>query len=94
MTDAAPKPPTFGPRLKRLFDRENLPRSRAARICLGTALVLGGLVGFLPILGFWMLPMGLAILAMDIPFVRRFTRKVTVAVSRFFRERKSNPPQP
>lgn len=94
MTNAESPPPTFGARLRRLVARENLPRSRAARICLGTALVLGGAVGFLPILGFWMLPMGLAILAMDIPSVRRFTRKVTVAVSRLFGERKSKAPGP
>jgi hypothetical protein len=33
-------------------------------------LVAGGLVGFLPIVGFWMLPVGLILVAEDIPFVR------------------------
>jgi len=71
-------------RVKRLFRRENLPRSRWARIAIGVVLVLCGFVGFLPILGFWMVPMGLAILAIDIPIVRRLTQKVTVAVTRWW----------
>ena len=29
--------------------------------------MLGGALGFLPILGFWMLPLGLALLAQDVP---------------------------
>lgn len=41
------------------------------RILLGIGLVIGGILGFLPILGFWMIPLGLAVLAVDIPFVER-----------------------
>jgi len=40
------------------------------RIPLAIGLMLGGLFGFLPLLGFWMLPLGLALLAMDLPFLR------------------------
>ena len=43
-----------------------LPQSRALRIALGGALVLGGVVGFLPILGFWMVPLGLFVLSVDL----------------------------
>jgi hypothetical protein len=43
-------------------------------------LVLGGLLGFLPVLGFWMIPVGLAILAIDFPPVRRFQRRMTVKI--------------
>ncbi len=85
MTDKAS--PTA--RLRRLFSRENLPRSRPARIAIGTLLVLGGIVGFLPILGFWMVPVGLAILAIDIPAVRRFTRKTSVAFKRIWNKFRS-----
>ena len=35
-----------------------LPASRIARMAIGVALVIGGLAGFLPILGFWMIPLG------------------------------------
>jgi hypothetical protein len=34
-------------------------------------LVLLGLIGFLPILGFWMVPLGLAVIFFEVPWVRR-----------------------
>jgi hypothetical protein len=43
------------------------PTSRFVRLPVGVLLVGGGLFGFLPILGFWMLPLGLLLLARDIP---------------------------
>jgi len=84
-----PNPSSLASRARRLFSRENLPRSRAARIAIGVALVIGGVVGFLPILGFWMVPMGLGILAIDIPVVRRFTRNVTVGAKRLWHKLRS-----
>ena len=42
------------------------------RSVLGLLLCVGGLLGFLPILGFWMLPLGLALIALDIPVLRRW----------------------
>ncbi|HET6377517.1 MAG TPA: hypothetical protein VFG05_04325 [Methylocella sp.] len=51
------------------------PKWRFFRIPAGILLVLGGLAGFLPIVGFWMLPLGLAILAIDIPAAERLLRK-------------------
>ncbi len=58
--------------------RIGLPGNRAARTALGGALVVGGAVGFLPILGFWMVPAGLLVLSADSPRVRRFNRRATV----------------
>lgn len=55
-----------------------LPRSRMMRIGLGAALLVGGLIGFLPVLGFWMIPLGIAVLSIDLPFARRIRRRVTV----------------
>lgn len=43
---------------------------RVIRITIGVALVLGGLVGFLPVLGFWMIPLGLIVLAVDFRWAR------------------------
>jgi hypothetical protein len=71
------------------FSREKLPQSRGARIIIGVLLVLGGLLGFLPILGFWMIPVGLTILAIDIPAVRRFTRRTSVAAKRMWNKIRS-----
>jgi hypothetical protein len=59
-----------------------LPRSRILRIALGVVLVLGGLLGFLPILGLWMVPLGLLVLSVDIPRVRRWRRRFAVWFSR------------
>jgi purine-cytosine permease-like protein len=41
-------------------------------------LVLGGCLGFLPVLGYWMIPLGLIILSIDFPAVRRFRRRWAV----------------
>lgn len=41
------------------------------RSAIGLVLMAGGTLGFLPILGFWMLPLGVAFLALDIPPLRR-----------------------
>ncbi len=41
------------------------------RVAIGILLVVGGLLGFLPILGFWMLPLGLMVIFIDIPMVKR-----------------------
>ncbi len=39
---------------------------------LGLVLIVGGILGFLPVLGFWMIPLGIALLATDIPPLRRW----------------------
>ena len=41
------------------------------RSMVGALLVVGGFFGFLPILGYWMIPMGAALIALDIPSVGR-----------------------
>lgn len=62
------------------YDRHGirLPHSRGLRILLGAALILGGGLGFLPVLGFWMIPLGLAVLSVDLPAMRRLRRRLTV----------------
>jgi len=45
------------------------------RLILGLLLIVGGILGFLPILGFWMIPLGVAVAALDvIPLWRWLTR--------------------
>jgi hypothetical protein len=44
---------------------------RALRIAVGILLVIGGAFGFLPILGFWMIPLGLAVIFIDSPVAKR-----------------------
>jgi hypothetical protein len=72
--DAQPARPTinaFGRRIR-------VPASRPLRIASGAALVAGGVFGFLPVLGFWMVPMGLLVLSYDIATVRRWRRRGAV----------------
>jgi hypothetical protein len=70
-----------------LFGRElAMPQSRALRIAIGVLLVLFGLLGFLPVLGFWMVPLGVLILSYEFAAVRRFRRRSVV-----WWERRRNP---
>lgn len=58
--------------------RFGMPQSRVLRIIIGCVLVLCGLLGFLPVLGFWMIPLGLLVLSHDLAFVRRQRRRLAV----------------
>jgi len=68
-------------RLERLLDRLpnriagavrflRKPSGRWLRLPAGLLLTFGGVLGFLPLVGFWMLPIGLALLADDVPLLR------------------------
>lgn len=81
------------PRLDRLVDRLPprmgdtvtyllKPSSRWVRIPSGALLIAGGVLSFLPILGVWMLPLGLALLAEDVPALRSSRSKVLDWVER------------
>ena len=68
----------------RLFGRTiKLPRSRALRIAIGVVLIVLGIFGFLPILGFWMIPLGLLVLSYEFATVRRWRRKLIVRWGRW-----------
>ncbi|WP_081593543.1 hypothetical protein [Rhizobium mesoamericanum] len=55
-----------------------LPRSRLARMTIGVLLILGGVLGFLPVLGFWMIPLGFVVLSHDLHIIRRTRRRIVV----------------
>lgn len=55
-----------------------VPAHPIVRIILGVLLVIGGMLGFLPILGFWMIPLGLILLSVDLRLVRRWRRRIEV----------------
>lgn len=58
------------------------PRRHLLRIPLAILLILGGIFSFLPVLGIWMLPLGLAILAVDVPALRQPVADVIVRLQR------------
>ncbi|MDE0659589.1 MAG: hypothetical protein OXI79_08060 [Gammaproteobacteria bacterium] len=70
-------------RLRRQLTRENIARFTyftlkwgdnhvpfGLRSLLGVLFVIGGILWFLPIIGIWMLPLGVALIALDIPWSR------------------------
>lgn len=65
-------PPRLGDTVSYLLK----PSSRWVRIPSGALLVVGGVLSFLPVLGIWMLPLGLALLAEDVPALRSSRSKV------------------
>jgi hypothetical protein len=67
-----------------------LPHKRGHRIALGWGLIAGGIFGALPVLGFWMLPLGLAVLSVDLPWVRRKRRRLGVWWGRRNNNRRRN----
>ncbi|MBC8239622.1 MAG: hypothetical protein ISR50_02520 [Alphaproteobacteria bacterium] len=51
---------------------------RWLRLATGVLLLLGGILGFLPVVGFWMFPLGLLVLSYDLPWARRWRRRMEV----------------
>ena len=48
-------------------------------------LIIGGIAGIvLPVLGFWMVPLGLALLAVDVPFLRGPLGRLLAYINRKF----------
>jgi len=45
------------------------------RLLIGLLLMIGGIFGILPVLGFWMFPLGVAVVALDIRALVRFLRR-------------------
>lgn len=66
----------------RLLERLRRPESRLIRIPLGILLVLGGVFSFLPVLGIWMLPLGLLLLAIDLVILQGPVNSAIVRGSR------------
>jgi hypothetical protein len=52
------------------------------RIGAGLLLIAGGCVGFLPVLGFWMIPAGLVVLAIDIPWLQGPVKRAEAWIAR------------
>jgi hypothetical protein len=48
-----------------------MPSSFAVRLVIAILLILGGIFSFLPVLGIWMLPLGLLLIAQDIPLLQK-----------------------
>jgi len=59
--------------INRVLNRIRRTIPPGLRFVLGVLLIIGGIFGFLPVLGFWMIPLGVAVCALDISaLIRRF----------------------
>lgn len=58
--------------------RVRQPRARYFRIPIGLLSVAGGCLWFLPVLGAWMLPLGLLLLSQDVHVLRRPAGRLTL----------------
>ena len=69
----------------RVLESARNPTARWVRIGIAIALILGGMVGFLPLLGFWMVPLGLLLLSLDLPPLARAVDRLAFWVRRRYR---------
>ncbi|HSI03135.1 MAG: hypothetical protein ACAI38_23615 [Myxococcota bacterium] len=58
-------------RLARMLRWLRDPKSRKLRIPLALLFIVAGFLWFLPVLGLYMLPLGLMLIAQDVPVLRR-----------------------
>jgi hypothetical protein len=58
------------PRMARFVCWVRQPSARWVRWPLGLVLIVGGVFSILPVFGLWMLPLGLVLIAQDIPVLR------------------------
>ncbi len=54
------------------------------RLPIALILIAGGVLSFLPVLGFWMLPLGLLLLAIDLPALRGPISAIMIRTRRRF----------
>ncbi len=64
-----------------------MPGHPVLRLLLGAVLIVGGFLGFLPVLGFWMVPLGLIVLSIDLPIALRIKRRIDVSLGRLLKRR-------
>lgn len=58
------------------------PKSRRIRVPLGILFITASFFFFLPVLGLWLLPVGLLLIAQDAPFLRRPVGRMTLWLER------------
>lgn len=62
-------------KISKAFNRIKKHPNHWVRKSIGIGLMIGGIFGFLPVLGFWMFPLGLILFFSDSPIYWRLRRK-------------------
>ena len=93
---ASSKGRSFRTRLRRMLVHVRRRVPPGLRLVLGLLLICGGILGFLPILGFWMIPLGFAVAMLDlVPLYRAGLRRAGIgAGSRPPAEEDTDEPHP
>lgn len=76
LTERLPRP------IARVIEWTSRPGLHWLRIPAGLVLILGGICSILPVLGLWMLPLGLVLLAKDVSVLRRPTTRLLAWIDR------------
>ena len=75
MAEGRTPPRTLKGRMSRALVRIRARVPPGLRLVLGMVLIGGGVLGFLPVLGFWMIPLGIAVAALDVRLFIRWRRR-------------------
>ena len=63
---------------RRLISPLRARRAGVIRVPVAILFILGGFLSFLPVLGLWMFPLGLLLLAVDLPVLRPFVTTLAI----------------
>lgn len=69
-------------KMRRAIQWLRKPEQKWVRLPSGLLFILGGLLSFLPVLGVWMLPLGILLLAEDIPLFQNLSGKMLGWIAR------------
>lgn len=69
-------------KMRRAIQWLRKPEQKWVRLPSGLLFILGGLLSFLPVLGVWMLPLGILLLAEDIPLFQSVSGKMLGWIAR------------
>lgn len=73
------------PRLRRPLGLIRDHRYRLVRVPVALLLIVGSLLAILPVFGLWMLPLGIALLALDVPALQPLVSRASVRLRRWLR---------
>ena len=68
--------------MARVLRKLRHPDARLIRIPVGVLLIVGSILSILPVFGLWMLPLGLLLIAYDVPFLREPMAHFTIWAAR------------
>ncbi len=69
---------------RRAVEWLRVPDRRWLRLGVAVLLIFGGFLSFLPVFGLWMLPLGLALMSDDIPWLKVPLEKASRGVERLW----------